>query len=163
MKLLLCPKGYLGVRVKNISVYIDLVGGDENRGYALVCDAIADDLLKKPDYEIVDPSFYPRDIDRLYDKVRRTLKQESFPEFLAGVSKTTIKSSSLKDADIPTPVFIPAAWTKTDVKNWPVALTYTGADKSTSSFVFDEDSTLPRPCVWCRFKYWLRNKFRRNK
>ncbi len=162
MKLLLCPKGHVGVGVKGIVVSVDRADNEE-RGYALVRDDVAEDLLKQEGYEIVDPKSYPRDINLLYNKVRKTLGQESLQALLGGFSEP---ASNIDDTtstiNIPTPVFIPFIWTDANESNWPVTITYADVYGNPNSFVFTKDYTL-QSCVWCRFKYWLRNKFRNNK
>ncbi len=164
MKLLLCPKGYIGVKSKDVNVHID-VRGNEQRGYALVRDDVAEDLLKREGYEIVDPKSYSRDINLLYAHVKKTLRRESLQALLNGLSEpvSNISSDTTNTTRIPTPVFIPSVWTTANDSNWPVTMTYTDAGSNPVSFVFTHDFTLSRPCAWCRFKYWLRSKFRTNK
>ena len=160
MKLLLCPKGFSGVVSLGVRVYID-VAGNEQRGYALVRDDVAEDLLKKEGYEIVDPKSYPRDINALYTKVRKTLRQESLHELLNEFSEPTsnIDADSTGEAstNIPTPVFIPTIWTTADSSNFPVTITYGDTQGNPNSFVFTQDFTI-RPCLLCRIKYWIRNR-----
>lgn len=166
MKLLRCPKGYVGVVSKDIQIPIEIVESGE-RGYALVCDDVAEDLLKREGYEIVDPKSYPRDINALYAKVRKTLGRESLEALLNGFSEpiSNIDDNSTyftSTTDIPTPVFIPSVWTTANDSSWPVTITYGDVQGNTVSFVFTKDYTL-HPCAWCRFKYWIRSKFRIDK
>lgn len=162
MKLLLCPTGRIGVGVNRQLIHIDLVGGAETRGYALVRDDVANELLKKEGYEIVDPNLYPRDIHVLYSHVRKTLRKESLDDLLAGVTESNTSNDKAYSSTVPIPVFVPAVWTSSSDTNYPVTVTHGDTQGNTISFTFTEDYTL-HPCAWCRFKYWLRNKFRRNK
>ena len=160
MKLLLCPQGHIAVGVKNLLIYIDRAS-DEKRGYALVRDDIAADLLTKPGYEVVDPKSYPRDIKVLYVKVRKTLGQESLDDFINGVESAIIRndtdSTPETGVSIPTPVFIPTIWTTADSSNFPVTIIYNDTQGNPNSFVFTQDFTI-RPCLLCRIKYWIRNR-----
>lgn len=160
MKLLLCPPGHVAVGVKNLLIYIDRAS-NEKRGYALVRDDIAADLLTKPGYEVVDPKSYPRDIKVLYVKVRKTLGQESLHELLNEFSEpaSNLDADNIEEtgSNIPNPVFIPTIWTTADSANFPVTITYNDTQGNPNSFVFTQDSTI-RPCLLCRIKYWIRNR-----
>ncbi len=162
MKLLLCQKGHVAIGVKGRVIHIEVVtnGG---RGYALVCDEMAKRLIKNEGYEIVDPASYPRDINVLYNSVRKTLRKESLQALLDGISEPiSIDTDPTDISGVPIPVFIPSVWTAANDSNWPVTMTYGDTQGNPVSFVFTQDFTL-HPCAWCRFKYWLRSKFRRNK
>jgi len=159
MKLLWCPKGFIGVMSKGVLIYVD-VSENTERGYALVRDEIAEDLLAKGGYEIVDPAAYPGDLKKLYEKVKKTLNGESLDDFIKGVESaigndTDFTSGS--NLDIPTPVFIPTIWTTADSSNFPVTITYGDTQGNPNSFVFTKDFTI-RPCFLCRIKYWIRNR-----
>ena len=76
MKLLVCPKGYVGTKVELngawLDVYIDMVTPEE-RGYTIVDDVIARILLERPGYEAVSESTYPRSIEALKGMVGKEL------------------------------------------------------------------------------------------
>lgn len=76
MKMLICPKGYIGTKVSLngawLDVYIDMVVPEE-RGYTLVDDQIAHILLERPGYEQVPESTYPRSIEGLKGMVGKDL------------------------------------------------------------------------------------------
>lgn len=160
MKLLLCPKGFVGVMSKGVLIYID-VSENVKRGHALVRDEIAEDLLAKGSYEIVDPAAYPGDLKKLYEKVKKTLNGESLEDFINGVESAIIRndtdSTPETGVSIPIPVFIPTIWTTADSSNFPVTITYGDAQGNPNSFVFTQDFTI-RPCLLCRIKYWIRTR-----
>ncbi len=72
MKLLLCPKGYIGTRVEDVDIVIDKLPHEE-RGYTLVDDHVAAVLLQRGGYEEIPDSTYPRSLEQLHAKVRRQL------------------------------------------------------------------------------------------
>jgi len=97
MKLLLCPKGYIGTRVDELDIMIEKLP-DEERGYTLVDDRIASVLLKRGGYEEIPGSKYPRSLEQLRSKVRRQLLS---PGILTGqptVSVETLPGSIRQDA-----------------------------------------------------------------
>jgi len=160
MKLLLCPKGFIGVMSKSVLIYVDVSENGE-RGHALVRDEIAEDLLAKGGYEIVDPAAYPGDLKKLYEKVKKTLNGESLEDFINGVESVITRPdtnfTSESRVTIPTPVFIPTVWTTDSASNYPVTITYGDTQGNPTSFVFTQDFTI-RPCLLCRIKYWIRNR-----
>ena len=72
MKLLRCPKGYIGTRVDELDIVIDKLP-DEERGYTLVDEHIASVLLKRGGYEEIPQSNYPRSLEQLRSNMRRQL------------------------------------------------------------------------------------------
>lgn len=72
MKLLLCPKGYIGTRVDELDIVIDKLP-DEERGYTLVDEPVASVLLKRGGYEEIPESKYPRSLEQLRSTVRHQL------------------------------------------------------------------------------------------
>jgi len=99
MKLLLCPKGLIGITIQHLSVYIETVG-KEPRGYALVREDIATELLQREGYEIIPPKQYPRDLNVLYQKVRKTLRNESLEHLNQEVQRSPNLSVSTQDFTI---------------------------------------------------------------
>ena len=76
MKLLKCPRGYVGTKVNLngawLDIYIDLAVTEE-RGYTLVDDTIARILLDRPGYEVIRESDYPRPLEVLKERVGKEL------------------------------------------------------------------------------------------
>lgn len=72
MKLLRCPKGYIGTRVDDLDIVIDKLPHEE-RGYTLVEDHVAAVLLQRGGYEVIPEPQYPRSLEQLRSKVRRQL------------------------------------------------------------------------------------------
>lgn len=135
MKLLRCPKGYIGTRAGNRAIRIDR-GFDEERGYALVRDEDAAELLNLDGYEQVPFEQYPRDLEKLFFQVR---KEHGLPQSdLLSPGETNSNTSEIE--------------TSTDVCEL--------SDSSTSSLEITADLSPPK-CVFCRLHRYLANKFRR--
>lgn len=75
MKLILCPPGYIGVRIVERDIFVDK-RVEEERGYALVTDKDAKFLLSRPGYEELPLDAYPRSLEWLERKSKMTLRGE---------------------------------------------------------------------------------------
>jgi len=75
MRLLRCPVGFIGTKVGPRTVHIDKLPY-EKRGYTLVDDATATELIKRDGYEIINKEEYPRDLTDLYHEVKRQLTEK---------------------------------------------------------------------------------------
>lgn len=157
MKLLLCPKGHTAAVVFRKLIHFE-PNGVEARRYVLVKDAVAVELLKQEGYNVVDPKTCPRDLRVLYEASKKVLGGESLESLTGKISP----AKTATRATIPNPVFMLASWTTATASNYPAKITYADTQGNPLSFVFTEDDTL-HLCAWCRFKYWLRNKFRKDK
>ena len=94
MKLLRCPKGFIGTRVEELDILIDKEPHEE-RGYTLVDDPIAATLLKRGGYEELSKSAYPRSLELLRAKVR---KQLLHPGILTGEPHMSAKPAPISPA-----------------------------------------------------------------
>lgn len=88
MRLLRCPKGYIGTRVDELDIVIDKLA-DEERGYTLVDDHVASELLKRDGYEEILTSAYPRNLELLRAKVQKQLLQ---PGVLTGEPQARVET-----------------------------------------------------------------------
>ena len=166
MRIIICPKGILDVAGKSKSYKIVGMSPIAGRGYIVVSDEDAKELVKLNDYEPVDISSYagnpenlPSGLKEIIEKHLENIPVEELAEETQVESNTTVEVSH--ETSIPIPVFAPVVWTTSRDFNYPVTLTYNDVDGNPNSFIFTKDYTI-RPCTWCRVKYWLRNKFRRN-
>ena len=168
MKILVCPKGIIEVVVNNKSQKIVGMSPSAQRGYLVVSDEDAKELLTREGYEIVDISQYsstpenlPSGLKEIIEKHQGQITKEE-PEQNETSSESNIPVDVQHETiSTPIPVFMPAVWTGDNIHNYPVTISYSDRDGNATSFVFTQDYTI-HPCTWCRFKYWLRNKFRRS-
>ena len=72
MKLIKCPKGYIGTKVGLKDIYIDRQGLEE-RGFTLVDDDVARVLLEREGFEISSPEEYKGNLQHLCNKVSAQL------------------------------------------------------------------------------------------
>lgn len=165
MKILVCPKGIIEVVVNGKNHKIVGMSPNAERGYLVVSGKDVEELLKREGYEIFDISIYsgspenlPSGIKEVIEKHREEIIKEEPPQKVQSESNVSTDIKYGASPNLPTPVFMPAAWTAANNLNYPVTLTYNDTDGKAISFVFTQDYTI-LPCTWCRFKYWLRNKF----
>lgn len=98
MKLLICPKGFIGTRIGPLDIVIDKLPTEE-RGYTLVDEEVASILLKRGGYEAVPENKYPRDIEQLKYLVKEQLEN---PGVMTGA--TTYQGPVTREQDDPSVV-----------------------------------------------------------
>ena len=104
MKLLRCPVGFIGTKVGHHNVHIDKVH-PEQRGYALVDDHVAEKLLNRRGYEVVDEAEYPRSLTDLYHNTKKNLSDKGI--FTQNVDSTVETTTVVKTSKAITHATVP--------------------------------------------------------